>query len=73
MSAAKVEEVEWFLDRINRIYRIEIGEVEKPFDVSNFNGWAVVAEVGANPVGFCRAGSDNLVRFAKEVAFNRRD
>jgi hypothetical protein len=58
MATAEVEEVEVFFDRINRIYRIEIGEVEKPLDVSDFNGRAAAAEIGADPVGLGFACGD---------------
>ena len=55
MATAEVEEVEVFFDRINRIYRIEIGEVEETFDIGDFNLRAKLAKIGLYP---------DLLRFA---------
>ena len=73
MAAAEVEEVEWFLDRINRIYRIEIGEVEEPFDIGDFDWWAAVAEIGADPVGFGFASGDYNFSMAEAEALDGAD
>jgi hypothetical protein len=54
MAAAEVEEVEGLLDRINRIYRIEL---EEAFDVGDFNRRAMLAKIRLNqsPLRFaCR-------------------
>ena len=45
MATAEIEEVEVFFDRINRIYRIEIGEVEETFDIGDFNLRAKLAKI----------------------------
>ena len=45
VSAAEVEEVEVFFDRINRIYKIKIAEFKEPLDVSEGDGWAAAAEI----------------------------
>ena len=52
MAATEVEEVDGLLDRINRIHRIEL---KKSLDVGDDDGWAVIPEIRANPVGFGRA------------------
>ena len=58
MVPSEVKEMEIFFDRINRIYRIEIGEVEEPLDIGDFNGWAAAAKIGADPVGLGFACGD---------------
>lgn len=73
MAAAEVEEVEWFLDRINRIYRIEIGEVEEPFDIGDEDGWAAGAEIGADPVCFGFACRDKSLCAAEADTLNWTD
>ena len=73
MATSEIEEVEVFLDRINRIYRIEIGEVEKPLDVGDFNGRAAATEVGANPLRLSFARRNKRLGAAKEETFNRPD
>ena len=70
MAAAEVEEVEGLLDRINRICRIEL---EKALDVSSDDGWAAIAEVGTNPIGFGRAGGDKNLCAAEAKALDRAD
>ena len=55
MAAAEVEKVEGLLDRINRIYRIEL---EEAFDVGDDDLRTAITEVGADPIRFGRACRD---------------
>ena len=71
MAAAEVEEVEGLLDRINRIYRIEL---EEAFDVGDDDwGGATIAEVGADPIGFGRACRDKGLCSAEAEALDGAD
>ena len=70
MAAAEVEEVEGLLDRINRIYRIEL---EEAFDVSDNDWGAMSAEVGADPVGFGSACGDKSLCAAEAKALDGSD
>lgn len=60
-------------DRIYRIYRIEIGEVEEPFDIGDEDGRAAVAEVGADPVGFGFACRDKGLGAAEAETLDGAD
>ena len=73
MAAAEVKEVEGLLDRINRIYRIEL---EEAFDVGDDDWGAMSAEVGADPIGLglacrnkslCAAEAETLDRSNKRL------
>ena len=68
MAATEVEEVEGLLDRINRIYRIEL---EEAFDVGDDDWRTAVAEVGADPVGFSRTCGDKSLGAAEAETLNR--
>ena len=71
MTAAEIDEAEVCFDRINRIYRIEIGEVEKPLDVGEFDGRAAATEVGANPLRLSFARRNKRLSAAEAETFNR--
>ena len=71
MPAAEVEEIEGLFDRINRIYKIKIVEFKKPLDVGDFDRWAAVAKVGADPPSLGFASSNERLCASKTEALNR--
>ena len=70
MAAAEVKEVEWLLDRINKIYRIEL---EESLDVGDDDWRTLIAEVGADPIGFGRACRDKSLCAAEAEALDGTD
>ena len=73
MAATEIEKVEFFSDRINRIDRIKIGEIEEPLDVGDFNRRAAATKIGANPVGLGFAGGDKHLSAAEAKALDGAD
>ena len=67
MAAAEVKEVDGLLDRINKIYRIEL---EEAFDVGDFNRQTLIAEVEADPIDFGRACGNKSLGAAEAKALD---
>ena len=70
MTAAEVEEMKVFFDRINRIYRIKI---EEALDVGNFDWWAALAEIRLNPALLGFACGDKHFSAAEAETLYRPD
>ena len=73
MVTTEVEEVDGLFDRINRIYRIEIGEAEEAFDVGYFDWRATLTKIRLYPALLRLAGGDNGLCSAEAKALDGAD
>ena len=71
VTAAEIEKVEVFFDRINGIYRIKIAEFKEPFDVGEFDWWTPLAKIRLNPLLLRLASGYNRLATAEAESLNR--